>query len=245
MSSFNSQYAEYYNKVKRERGRYKASKSNSKFDKKPKSSLITRRIIRDLIGVLVLFAFVISCKLIVTPQTQAAYKYSKDILEKSYSYSSIDKEIKSINISTVKNSIIYWFEKLRSKMPDTTGFIKPVQGVVTSSYGYRKDPITGDKKFHSGIDLDVKENSDVLASFDGKVKLCGEDPELGKYIILDHGEGVETKYGHLNEISVKKDDAVKKGEVIAKSGNTGKSTGPHLHFELLYMGENINPGVIK
>ncbi|RHW66771.1 M23 family peptidase, partial [Clostridium botulinum] len=91
------------------------------------------------------------------------------------------------------------------------------------------------------IDIDAKENTEVLASFGGTVKECGEDKELGKYILLDHGQGIETKYAHLNKIKVKKGEEVKKGKDIAESGNTGKSTGAHLHFEIIYMGENKNP----
>lgn len=245
MSSFNSQYEEYYNSVKRRRGRFRTAKENTKKAKKHKSNFFVRRLTLDLIGVLILFLLVISCKLIVTPKTQAVYKYSRDILNNSYNYSLVEKSIKTLNFSTVQNSIIYWVDKIKSKVPNIDKYMKPVQGTITSPFGDRADPITGEKEFHSGIDIDAKENTDVLASYNGNVKFCGEDSDAGKYIIIDHGGGVETKYCHLNQIYVKKDDAVKKGEVIAKSGNTGKSTAPHLHFELLYMGENINPEVIK
>ena len=120
-------------------------------------------------------------------------------------------------------------------------FILPIEVTETSAFGYRKDPITKKNKLHSGIDIDAKMNTDVKASFSGKIKECSEDSEQGKYILIDHGNGLETKYCHLNEILIKKEDVVKKSQIIAKSGNTGKSTGPHLHFELLYMGENKNP----
>ena len=245
MSSFNSQYEEYYNSVKRGKGRFRNPKENTKKEKKHKKNFFVRRLTRDLIGVLILLLVVISCKLIVTPKTQIVYKYSRDVLNNSYNYSLVEKKVKAMSWSNLENSVMYWVNKLKSKLPNVDNYVKPLQGTITSSFGNRNDPFTGEKKFHSGIDIDVKENTEVMASFSGSIKFCGEDSEAGKYIIIDHGGGVETKYCHLNQISVKKGDAVKKGEVIAKSGNTGKSTAPHLHFELLYMGENINPEVIK
>lgn len=208
-----------------------------------------KRIVRDLIGVLVLFIFITGCKLIVTPQTKMVYSYSKEVINENYDYGAIKEKIKSVNFNELQGKLMNIIEQIRSKVTgkesSTTRikneFILPVNGVETSAYGYREDPITKEKKFHAGVDIDAKENTDVLASYDGKIKECGEDGQLGNYILIDHGEGIETKYGHLNKILVKKEDAVKKSQVIAKSGNTGKSTGPHLHFELLYMGENEDP----
>lgn len=228
MSSFNSQYEEYYSRVNRGRRDKRERK-----EKKPRAYRIGARLIRDLFGVLVLFLIVISCRAIETPETQAVYKYSKAVLNKTYNYNEI------------KNSIYYFKEKLKTKVPDIDKFIKPVQGTVTSTFGERNDPVNGQIAVHKGIDINASENTNILAAFNGKVKSLGDDKSLGKYIIIDHGNGAETKYGHLNTILVNKGDAVMKGDVIAKSGNTGKSTGPHLHFELLYMGENINPEVIR
>ena len=202
-----------------------------------------------MIGVLILFIFIIGCKIIITPQTQSVYNYSKKVLNENYDYGSLIEKTKSIDLNKLQDKITNIIEQIKNK---ATGgetakdkiknqFILPVEGVETSSYGYRKDPVTKEEKFHAGIDIDAKENTDVKASYDGKIKDCGEDGQLGKYILIDHGDGIETKYGHLNEILIKKEDAVKKSQVVAKSGNTGKSTGPHLHFELLYMGENEDP----
>ena len=234
MSSFNSQYEEYYSRF---RPGLRKRNAKEKRPKKSRGAYLTGRIIRDLTGVLILIVIVTGCRLVQTPQTQAVYKYSRDILNKSYNYTEVNK--------VVKNNVLYWMNKFKTKVPGLDKFSRPVQGEITSPYGSRTDPVTGSDEFHEGIDINVKENTPVAAASDGKVKSCGEDKELGKYILLDHGNGVETKYGHLNIIMVNKDDAVKKGEIIAKSGNTGKSTGPHLHFELLYMGKNINPEVIK
>ncbi|MGE5629082.1 MAG: M23 family metallopeptidase [Solirubrobacterales bacterium] len=228
MSSFNSQYEEYYSKVNK--GVHEGWRGKGK---KSMGRIIAGRFIKELTGTLILFIFAITCKVVQNPETQAVYKYSKATLSRSYDYNQI------------KNSILYWKDKFENRIPDIEKFIKPVQGVITSNYGYRTDPVKGGAEFHEGEDISVKENTDVAAVYNGKVKSLGEDDELGKFIILDHGNGAESKYAHLNEILVSKEDAVKKGDIIAKSGNTGKSTGPHLHFELLYMGKNVNPEVIK
>lgn len=253
MGQYNSEYEDYYNSLKKKsKGRYSPNYNNGTIFNnfgKTKGNYLVRRITRDLIGVLILFIFVIGCKITITPQTQAVYNYSKSILEQDYDYKSIKEKSESVNFTKLQDKITNIIEQVRTRITGKetvknkikNNFILPLEGVETSSFGYREDPITKEKKLHEGVDINAKENTDVKGSFDGKIKDCGEDGQLGKYIIIDHGEGIETKYGHLNEILVKKEDSVKKGQVIAKSGNTGKSTGPHLHFELLYMGENKNP----
>ncbi|MBI6871675.1 M23 family metallopeptidase [Clostridium aciditolerans] len=253
MGNYNSEYESYYNSLKKgSKTRYFPS-YNQSFNYnnigKSKKNYWLSRIMRDLVGVLILFIIVLSCKLIVTPKTQAVYNYSKQILNQNYEYTNLKEKCKNIDIKNFQDKITNIIEEIRSKVTGTetvdnkikNEFVLPIAGIETSPFGYREDPITKEKKFHEGVDIDVKENTEVKASYDGRIKICGEDKELGKYILIDHGNGIETKYGHLNEILVGKEDAVKKSQIIAKSGNTGKSTGPHLHFELLYMGENKNP----
>ena len=248
MGSYNSQYEEYYRNLKKRKDR---NESNyfSKRSYSPAAGYIGKRIIRDLIGAAVLFFMVIVCKLVVTPQTQAVYNYSKKVVNESYDYKQIYTKIKSFNIKTIEEEATDFIEKAKAKITGgktikekiENQFQLPVEGKITSSYGSRVHPIDKSKKFHEGIDIDVSENTDVKASFDGKIKDSGEDKTLGKYIVIDHGEGIETKYGHLNSILVEKGKGVKKGDTLGKSGNSGKSTAPHLHFELLYMGESKDP----
>ncbi|WP_125152600.1 peptidoglycan DD-metalloendopeptidase family protein [Clostridium rectalis] len=250
MGSYNSQYEDYYRNLrrKRERSSYNMNSLNKKKSSN-NSNYLVKRIIRDLSGAVVLFFIVIICRLIVTPQTQAVYNYSKKIVEKSYDYNAIYAKVKTLNISKFQDKATDFIENIKAKVTGgrtikekvKAEFTMPVKGNITSNYGYREDPVTKSKKFHEGIDIDVKENTDIKVVYDGKVKDCGEDVELGKYVLIDHGQGIETKYAHLNELSIKKGDELKKGSIIGKSGNTGKSTGPHLHFELLYMGESKNP----
>ncbi|WP_461255929.1 peptidoglycan DD-metalloendopeptidase family protein, partial [Treponema sp. R80B11-R83G3] len=107
---------------------------------------------------------------------------------------------------------------------------KDIRKNITSYYGMRKDPINGSLSFHSGIDLRANTGTPVLASLDGVVSFTGENWLYGKHIIISHSNGYKTMYAHLNAFSVNKGDKVTRGRKIAESGNTGHSTGPHLHF---------------
>jgi murein DD-endopeptidase MepM/ murein hydrolase activator NlpD len=118
---------------------------------------------------------------------------------------------------------------LRMSLGET--FMYPLhQKVITSSFGMRKDPLNGALSFHSGIDFRANTGTPVLASLEGVVSFTGENWLYGKHIILTHVNGYKTLYAHLNAFSVKQGDRVATGKKIAESGNTGHSTGPHLHF---------------
>lgn len=110
-----------------------------------------------------------------------------------------------------------------------------------SSFGNRIDPFNGDIAFHSGLDLAGPINSSIYSTADGTVVSAERDGSYGNMIDIDHGFGVITRYGHLSEIDVHKGDKVKKGDRIGVQGSTGRSTGPHLHYEVRYNGEPINP----
>lgn len=128
-----------------------------------------------------------------------------------------------------------------SKVIDVTGYHMPCPGQVTSNYGYRAKF----GRMHKGIDLAIRSNDTIRAAFDGKVRLTNyEGKGYGNYVILRHPNGLETVYGHLNKFLVKPDQVVKAGQPIALGGSTGRSTGPHLHFETRYMGYAINPSAI-
>lgn len=251
MGSYNSQYESYYSTLVNRRkntGGYNYNRhKNQSFALDGR--FFMKRLVVDLVGIFVLFIFVISCKLVATPQTAAAYKYSKEIINKNYDYNSALSSIKKYNIKAIEDKTMDWMENIKSKLTGTktlkdklkANYMIPVEGTITSGFGERNDPITNEKKLHEGIDLDAKEGAEIACSFEGKVEEIGEDGQLGKYVIINHGGGIETKYANLKDILVKKDASVKKGEIIAKSGKTVESTAPHLHFEVLYMGENKNP----
>ena len=125
-----------------------------------------------------------------------------------------------------------------SKVIDVTNFAMPTPGYVTSPYGYRRRF----RRMHKGIDLKVQIGDTIRAAFDGKVRLTRyERRGYGYYVIVRHENGLETVYGHLSRFLVKPDDYVKAGDPIALGGNTGRSTGSHLHFETRFLGIAINP----
>lgn len=112
---------------------------------------------------------------------------------------------------------------------------------LTSNFGYRTDPFKGSAAFHAGIDIAGKVGDPVYAAGAGKVITTDKDSSHGKYIVVEHPGGLQTWYLHLSGIDVSEGDTVAKGEGIGKLGNTGRSTGPHLHFEIVKQGKQINP----
>lgn len=126
-------------------------------------------------------------------------------------------------------------------MPDTftvnlSNFTMPTMGYVTSNFGPRR------RRMHYGIDLKVQTGDTIYAAFDGKVRVKQfERRGYGYYLALRHPNGLETVYGHLSKFLVDEDDVVKSGDPIALGGNTGRSTGSHLHFEMRFLGNPINP----
>ncbi|MBI5374862.1 MAG: peptidoglycan DD-metalloendopeptidase family protein [Candidatus Schekmanbacteria bacterium] len=133
-------------------------------------------------------------------------------------------------------------KKTNFKNPMFVYTLMPANGKINSNYGTRMDPLTEEVAFHEGIDISANYWTPVRAVSSGKVTLSGWDSSgYGKMVIIDHGRGYSTVYGHNCTTIVKPNEVVKKGEVIAYVGNTGRSTGPHLHFEVRYNGRSFNP----
>jgi murein DD-endopeptidase MepM/ murein hydrolase activator NlpD len=120
-------------------------------------------------------------------------------------------------------------------------FVYPTKGRVTDRFGMRNDPFTGMRRFHNGVDLAGPVGTPVVAAMSGKVAMVGFNPTYGRYIILTHPEGFQTLYGHLSAFRVQKGDGVKQGQRIGDVGNSGYSTGSHLHFSIFRRGEPIDP----
>jgi len=114
---------------------------------------------------------------------------------------------------------------------------------VSSVYSGRLDPVTNEKEFHCGVDYRAIKGTMVRAAADGVVIEAGWDGGYGNVIEVDHMNGYRTKYAHLETVLVKVNEYVYKGETIGKVGSTGKSTGPHLHFEINYLADKINPSI--
>lgn len=131
-------------------------------------------------------------------------------------------------------------EQYKPASPETV--LLPVSGgVLTSSFGWREDPFTSETAFHNGVDLAVDSGSRVNAAMSGTVLIIGQDDVSGKFIVIEHDNGFLTYYGHLKRITVREAEEVNAGEKIALSGNTGLTTGPHLHFSILKNETYLNP----
>ena len=114
-------------------------------------------------------------------------------------------------------------------------------GWLSSRFGKRNDPFTGKREFHKGLDFAGKKGSDVVAVGDGVISWSGKRSGYGNLVEINHGNGYATRYGHNQRNLVEVGDAVKKGELIALMGSSGRSTGPHVHFEVLHNGKAVNP----
>jgi len=117
----------------------------------------------------------------------------------------------------------------------------PVRGAVNSEFGSRLSPWTSATEFHSGLDIRAEKGTAVRAPAAGTVAFAGSQPEYGITVILDHGQDIRSIYGHLAHMAVKQGDRIERGGLIGTTGNTGRSTGPHLHYEILVRGQSVNP----
>jgi len=120
-------------------------------------------------------------------------------------------------------------------------FIWPLNGVITSPYGYRKDPFSGRTQFHTGIDIRGSTGTPIRAAMSGRVSNTGYDAVFGNYVIISHHSGYRTLYGHMSVIRTRNGAYVGTGERIGDVGSTGLSTGPHLHFTVYKNGVTVNP----
>lgn len=124
----------------------------------------------------------------------------------------------------------------------TNVMLWPVSGTVTSEFGGRADPFTNAPATHQGIDIAINSGTDVLAAMSGTVTEVGyEENGYGNFVKIRHSGGFDTLYAHCSKITVKEGEEVRVGQCVAKSGNTGKSTGPHLHFETIVGGTALDP----
>ncbi len=122
-----------------------------------------------------------------------------------------------------------------------TPSIWPCKGWLTSGFGYRNSPFTGQREMHKGLDIAARFGQPIKAPADGVITYAGRKGGLGKVVVIEHGYGYSTRLGHSSKIVVKVGDRIKRNQVIAYVGNTGRSTGPHLHYEIRVNGVPVNP----
>ena len=138
------------------------------------------------------------------------------------------------------SELVSFLEDRKSLLASTPS-IMPVRGWVTSAFRRRNDPFTGNAVWHRGLDISTGMGTPVIAPADGVVTYIGRKVDFGNIISVDHGYGYLTRYGHNSKVLVRAGQQVRRGQVIAFVGNTGKSTGPHLHYEVLRNGVPVNP----
>jgi murein DD-endopeptidase MepM/ murein hydrolase activator NlpD len=148
-------------------------------------------------------------------------------------------EIEDVNeVSSFYAQYLKELETAISKVP----MGRPHNGAITSNFGTRENPFSGyGAETHPGIDFKGNMGDAVKSTANGKVSMAGYNGGYGNCIVIDHGYELQTLYGHLSKINVKIGDEVKLGEVIGEVGSTGRSTGPHLHYEVHFKGEKVNP----
>lgn len=159
------------------------------------------------------------------------------------------EQIEQINHASVNQQ--EEFEALLKSLEDqqnllaSTPAIRPisrnVKSWITSRFGYRKSPFTQRREFHKGYDISSKSGTPILATADGVVTFAGKKGLLGNTLVIDHGYGMITRFGHCKKFLKKRGQKVKRWEPIALMGNTGRSTGPHVHYEVHFNGIPVNP----
>lgn len=165
-----------------------------------------------------------------------------DSLKVSELVHDIDRLGRLIKLEKVSYENIYKAFQLRSRQIRSTPTFRPtMRGYITDGFGYRIDPFTGKRQFHYGVDISAPIGTKVYATGDGVVTVTRYSKTYGKVIKIDHGFGYSTIYAHLSRIYVKEGDVVRRGEVIGEVGCTGRSTAPHLHYEIRQFGIAKNP----
>ena len=120
----------------------------------------------------------------------------------------------------------------------------PVElGPISSAFGWRRDPLTGQGRFHKGVDVKAAYGQPVPSVAGGTVVSAGSQGSYGLTVVVEHDSGIRTRYAHLSELAVRPGDVVARGQDLGRVGSTGRSTGPHLHFEVLEEGRPVNPAV--
>jgi murein DD-endopeptidase MepM/ murein hydrolase activator NlpD len=147
----------------------------------------------------------------------------------------------TVSALTEKSSRLQAFFEDQQELLAATPSIWPVRGYLSASFGNRKDPFTGMPDFHPGIDISTPRGTKIVAPADGVVVFVGRKRGYGKALVINHGYGVVTRYGHLDGHNVRTGQRVRRGDVIAFVGNTGRSTAPHLHYEVWLNDQLRNP----
>lgn len=170
--------------------------------------------------------------------TKQSFELAAQFAEFDYKFSLIKDYVKSLEVS---------IHRLDSFLLDKDSFLKstptllPTKGWITSYYGPRISPTAKRLRMHEGIDIGARSGTPIVATADGRVANSGVKPGFGYFVQIDHGYGIETFYAHAKKLFAKRGQIVERGDKIAAIGNTGQSTGPHLHYEIRVNGTPVDP----
>ncbi len=153
----------------------------------------------------------------------------------------LDQLSKEARLEEIKQQEILQALHQQKDLLSSTPSIWPAQGWVSSDFGYRSSPFTGQREFHKGLDISAPEGTPIYAPASGKVTFTGRDGGYGITMVIDHGRGITTRYAHLQRYIADEETKVSRGELIGYVGNTGRSTGPHLHYEVRLNNMPVNP----
>ena len=155
------------------------------------------------------------------------------------------EQVEQLNLASINQNesfeSLFKYLKDQQNLLASTPAVRPSRGWTTSRFGYRTSPFTGRREFHKGYDIANRPGTPIIATADGVVSFTGPKGFLGNLIVVDHGHGMVSRYGHCSKILSKRGAIVKRGDTIALMGNTGRSTGPHLHYEVHLNGIPVNP----
>lgn len=140
----------------------------------------------------------------------------------------------------IQQDLIVFMNESTQKLASIPSIV-PSQGFITSRFGYRLSPFTGSKRLHRGLDIAAAVGTKIVAPADGKVVFADRDGAYGLCVEIDHGNGIKTRYAHMSKISAKIGSTIKRGDLVGLVGNTGRSTGAHLHYEVMVNGVHSDP----
>jgi murein DD-endopeptidase MepM/ murein hydrolase activator NlpD len=170
------------------------------------------------------------------PQESDPIQEKVSLLHQSAVYLSVVAEGQEVTLAQLVDSL-----EGKQHFLESSPSVWPTKGWLTSRYGYRTSPFTNKRQFHAGIDIAGAPGTAVLAPARGKVVFSGKRGPLGNAVIIDHGYGIRTQYGHNDEVFVKTGEEIERGRKIATLGNSGRSTGPHLHYVVEVRGKTRDP----
>lgn len=173
-----------------------------------------------------------------SPQMELTQRHEGLMREMHRQVDDLDKA--SMRKETSFGNLMDKLEGQRNLLASTPA-IRPTVGWMTSRFGKRISPFTGREEFHKGIDIAHRQGTAILATAEGIVSFVGKKGAMGNVLVVDHGHGMVTRYAHLSKALKERGERVKRGDIIAQMGSSGRSTGPHLHYEVHLNGVPVNP----